>query len=95
MDQMKVYKQIVRVSVSSKTELQILNKQKNKYFHKKNPGPDTDLFAGEIPWVILIAVSSLLVISACIVGLAICICRRNTSRNPPQQSVQCKNLIII
>lgn len=58
-------------------------------------GPETDLFAGEIPWVILIAVSSLLVISACIVGLAICICRRNTTRNPPQQSVQCKNLIII
>lgn len=63
--------------------------------HHHYLGPESDLFAGEIPWVILIAVSSLLVISACIVGLAICICRRNTTRNPPQQSVQCKNLIII
>ncbi|XP_055691436.1 uncharacterized protein LOC129794658 [Lutzomyia longipalpis] len=32
----------------------------------------------ELTWIVLVAVSGLLVICACCVGLAICLCRRNT-----------------
>jgi hypothetical protein len=60
----------------------------------KKKGQDSNKLLGlELTWVVLIAVSSLLVICACIVGIAICICRRST-RNPPNHmnntSIQCK-----
>lgn len=32
----------------------------------------------ELSWFVLVAVSSVLVVSACIVSIAICVCRRST-----------------
>lgn len=40
---------------------------------------DTNTLLGlELTWFVLVAVSSLLVVCACIVGIAICLCRRST-----------------
>ncbi|KAL5290227.1 hypothetical protein ACFFRR_009892 [Megaselia abdita] len=49
--------------------------------------PDSNNLLGlEMTWIVLIAVSSLLIICACVVGWAICLCRRNNSRNLNQNS---------
>lgn len=47
----------------------------------------------ELTWFVLVAVSSILVICACMVGFAICLCRRSTRHPPSNQlntSIQCK-----
>ncbi|XP_055381657.1 uncharacterized protein LOC129612169 [Condylostylus longicornis] len=50
----------------------------------------TTLLGLELTWFVLIAVSSLLVICACIVGWTICLCRR-TPRNQNQNSIQLRH----
>ena len=39
------------------------------------------LFGMELTWIVLISVCSLLIIFACLVGVAICLCRRNPINN--------------
>lgn len=61
-------------------------------FYPADQDPST-LLGLEMTWFILIAVSSLLVVSACIVGVSICICRRNAAIASNQNAFQCKYMV--
>lgn len=52
---------------------------------------ESQIFGIGLTWIVLISVCSMLVIFACLVGVAICICRRNPNNNGSNGNLQANN----
>ena len=59
-------------------------------FHPTDPTENL-IFGMELTWIVLITVCSLLIIFACFVGVAICLCRRNPGVNNNNGNLQAPN----
>lgn len=86
MEQTKHHTHHVRVSLS----IEIFEKKEKKHWNICVSDVETKTILGlEMTWLVLIAVSAFLVLSACFVGCTIWICRSRTSSSLDNNNLQC------